>query len=365
MFEVLKNARCKVWYDESHGDSVRLVLAVEEKKPHTFPFGASENNLITQMSLKTIEEKFNGGTYIFNGDKLIQYKDSTYGDGFVRSQEDMKILSEIIGSTSYQGNHSKGVRGMFEKFRCNNMDKSEFLGGVGETFELEVDGLGDGGVFENKLVYSWSPFSQNLLINLEAERLVCNNGMVGNASFVTKAVPLVNRYQEHLDFISVQLEPQFNAILSSRFKDMSHQPANLQSMMTAHNLINNRLKQNNSLLRKSTQYDIEVVQMVESLRSMNNVLNVKNTLRDHYKPSAFSNKEQARHLQGNLTQYDVFNILTEAVSHSNGDSKNDEGIQRAINGIVFDELNDKKNIKGNIPNLSSDSDHNRIFFGKN
>lgn len=363
MFEVIKNASCKVWYHENK-DTVQLYLAVENKEPHLFPLNASENKLIQQMSLKTIEEKFNGGTYVFNGNKLINYKDSTY-NGFVRTTEDINILSDVIGSESYSGNRERGVNGMFEQFRGNSIDKSTFLGGVGEIFELEVDNLGEGGVFENKLIYSWSPFDENLLINLEAERLVCNNGMVGMASFVTKAVPLVNRYEENLEVVTIQLQPQFNSILGNRFSDMSHQPASLHSMMQAHNLINNRLKQNNSILRKTSGFDLEQEKAVQALREMNNVLNVKNTLGGHYKSSAFSNKEQARHLQGNLTQYDVFNILTEAVSHSSGDSKSNEGIQKAINSIIFDDLNDKKSVKGNVPNLSSESDHRRAFFGKN
>lgn len=359
MFKVLKDARVRVFYSEIKNDDIRLGIQVEDEMPHIFEKNDSENRLIQQMDLKTIEEKFNGGTYVFNHGKLIQYRDS-FWSGYLRSESEMNLLGDIIGSEAAK--EKKGVAGMFDSFRMNSINKQHFLGGEGKPFDLSIKELNEGGEFKNKLVYSWSPFDENLIINLETERLICTNGMVGMSSFVTKAVPLVNRHEEHLELISVQLQPQFNAILKDRFKDMSQQRASIHTMMSAHKLLNARQKENNVSKRGGNLTD-DVLGSLARLKKIAPLLDVRETLGGVYKKDAFNNVEQSRHLEGNLTQYDVFNMLTEASSHTNGSFESTDKIQKEINRIVFDELNDKKNVKGSVPDIDSASDHRRAFFG--
>lgn len=365
MFKVLKNARVEVSYREMANDDIRLVISVENEMPHVFDKKANENKWIMEMDKQSIQEKFNGGTFIFKDGKLLNYRDSFY-TGFVRDSDDMNVLSEIIGAEKLEEekrSFGRGVGGMFDSFRANSINKDYFLGGQGQSFNLNIKELGEGGQFENRLIHKWSPFDQNLVISLETERLVCRNGMVGMASFVTKGVPFVNLYEEHLRMVSVQLEPEYNNLLKNRFKNMSEQNASLQSMMNAHNLLENRLKQNN--LNQYNRGDENVIKSRAKLKSLSNLVNVKQNLGGVYKADAFSNKQQARHATGNLTQFDVFNILTEASSHTSGNDDSTRSFQKEINILVFDELNDKKNVKGSIPNVSSDSDHRRAFFGEN
>jgi hypothetical protein len=358
MFKVFKDAKVEVTIREMKRDDIRLVIQVENEMPHTFEKNAKENAYLQEMDLPTIQERFNGGTYIFNNGELIQYRDSAYR-GFIRSADDMNTLSELVGTEKV--NSRSGVSGMFESFRANSINKDYFLGGAGQTFNLDIKELGEGGSFENRLVHKWSPFDQNLIVSLETERLICTNGMVGMSSFVTKGVPFVNRYEEHLNLINVLLQPEYNNLLKNRFRDMSEQHASLASMMTAHSILEKRLKQNN-ISHLGTQTE-ESIKSRAKLRSFTNLLNVKQNLGNVYKNDAFSNKEQARHALGNLTKYDVFNILTEASSHTKGYDDNTKAIQKEINVLVFDELNDKKNVKGHIPDISSESDHRRAFFG--
>lgn len=360
MFKVLKKAKVEVSFTEVAKDDVRLVIQVENEMPHVFEKNARENKYLMEMDLQMIQEKFNGGTFVFNNGKLLNYRDS-FWRGFVRDSDDMNKLSDIIGAEEIKSNR-RGVGGMFDNFRANSINNDYFLGGQGQSFNLNIKELGEGGVFENRLIHKWSPFDQNLIISLETERLICTNGMVGMSSFVTKGVPFVNLYEEHLQLISVQLEPEYNSLLKNRFRDMSQQNASLHSMMNAHNLLEQRLKQNNLSAVGGNQTE-ETIKSRAKLKSLSNLLNVKNNLGGVYKASAFSNKQQARHASGNLTQFDVFNILTEASSHTNGNRDNTGSIQKEINALVFDELNDKKNVKGKIPDVSSDSDHRRAFFG--
>lgn len=350
-FKVLKEASVDVRYHTVKEDDIRLMLIFDNKSPYIFEKNAKENNLISETDLKTIKEYFNKGTYIFVGDTLVDYRSSMY-TGYVRDQNEINLLSDVIGTKTISSNE-RGVRGLFNNFRKNQnpINKELFLGGDGHTFNLSIDGLGEGGEFKNKLVHQWSPFSDKIVISLETERLICENGMVGMSSFVTKQVPIVNRHLEHLELINVQLAPEINSLLKERFSSMSNTNASLSSMMKAHGILKERNK------NKSPEN-------ITNLSTLKNLVDVEANLAHIYEPLTFKNKEKCKTLKGNITQFDLFNILTEASTHSNGDDKNTMRLQKEINCLVFDELEDQKNVQGTAPTLSSDSDHKRAFFGK-
>ena len=354
-FLVLKDALVKAEYHTVSPTDIRLKISVEDQRPHIFEKGRSENNLIEQMELKSIEERFNGGTFVFLNGGLIDYRVAEYA-GYIRSEEEIKALSDILG-VSIAPKSKNAVGGMFNQFRRNSLSGDVFLGGEGKQFDLKIAGLGDGGEFVNKLIHKWSPFDKNVVLSLESERLVCSNGMVGMSPFVTNEVPIVNRVEEHLNLVSIQLKPQINSILKDRFSNMSKQPASVGSMMSAHNALTDRLK---GMSRHNT---MEGQESKERLVKLKNLVDVKSNLRHVYDNSVFSNKEMANGLKGNLTQFDLFNVLTESCTHTSGTTDNNNKVQMDINKLVFDELNDKKSVQGEVP-ISQESDHKRAFFGK-
>lgn len=354
--KIYKNAKVDIDYHMEGSDDLRLKLIFENERPHIFDKNAFENNLIIEADKKTIREKFNGGTYIFYQGELLQYKDSFY-NGYVRSEDEIKLLSDLIGikTTTASERQQVGSRGLFNNFRQNTIQKHVFLGGEGHEFDLSIKELGAGGEFKNKLIHKWSPFDDKIQISLETERLICENGMVGMSPFVTKEVPIVNRHLEHLNLINVQLQPEINSLLKERFTNMQRTNASLHSMMSAHNILTDRVKSNKS--------GNQISNGNSSLIKLKHLVDVKNSLGNVYEKEVFSNKEQSKSLKGNLTQFDLFNVLTEASSHSEGSSDNTIKLQKDINRLVFDELNDKKSVQGKAHQLSSDSDHSRIFFG--
>jgi len=354
-FKVVSDAKVSAQYHTVSNTDIRLKISVNDEMPHIFEKGRSENKLIEQMELKSIEERFNGGTFVFLNGNLIDYRVAEY-NGYIRSDEEIKVLSDVLG-VSVSPKSKTAVGGMFNQFRRNSLNGDVFLGGEGKQFDLSVAGLGEGGEFVNKLIHKWSPFDKNVVISLESERLVCANGMVGMSPFVTNQVPIVNRVEEHLELVSVQLEPQINSILKDRFSTMSKQPASVGSMMNAHNTLTDRLK---GMTRHGS---LEAQDSKAQLVKLKNLVDVKSTLRHVYDNSVFSNKEMANGLKGNLSQFDLFNVLTEGCTHTNGNTDNNNKIQMDINKLVFDELNDKKSVQGEVP-LSQESDHKRAFFGK-
>ena len=356
-FVIHKNALVKVSTRLIKNDDLRLVLEIENEMPFVFPKSAYENSFIQKMDSSSLSEKFNGGTYVFLNGELISYKDSSY-NGFVRSSDQMKELSDVIGCSVSTNSNKSAVNGLFNSFRQNTLSKGLFLGGKGQEFDLEIGELGEGGKFHNNLVHRWNPFSQNVIVSLETERLICTNGMVGMSSFVTNEVPVVNRIAEHIELISVQLAPQLNNILKHRFSDMSKNNISLSQLVRTNDLLSDRLnamdKNNKTPENEKSRFELsELIKMTDAKRTMSNI----------YDPSVFKSKEKSYGLCGDLSQFDVFNILTEASTHTKSTQENNNLLQKQANSLVFDELESKKNIQSDLP-FCSDSDHARAFFGR-
>ena len=352
-FKVITGKRVSAHYHQISESDIRLMIIVDNEKPHIFEKSRIENKLILEMELKAIEERFQNGTFVFLNGQLLDYRIDNK-DVYVKTADEMKVMADILGIEVKNPNKKDEDGNIFNDFRKKTLNKDIYLGGEGKIFDLKIDSLGNGGNFENKLVHRWSPFDKNVTISLETERLICRNGMVGMSPYVTKKVPIVNRVAEHLDLVSVQIAPNINALLKERFTTMATQPASVGSMLTAHSLLKERLKSNND------SFDNEERRRLSDLKSL---VDVKTNLNHIYEPSVFENKEISYDLKANLTQYDLFNVLTETSSHTNGDADNNVKIQKNINRLVFDELSDKKSVQGKVP-LSDQSDHRRAFFGK-
>jgi hypothetical protein len=354
-FKIIRNAKVEAKIKIDNRTPI-LTIIINDNYIHTFKKTAKENNLIIAMDHRQISKKFSGGTYVFFDEKLIDYRSGDYR-GFIHTEDGVKNLAEKVGfSTINKKRYGSGVRGLFNKFRSS--DNGAFFGGEGSEFELDIAELGEGGSFRNRLVHKWSPFTSNIITSLEVERLICENGMVGLSPFVTNAVPLINDWERNLNIASTQLKPHYNQILKDRFKEMGNNRASVYDVMKAHEIIK----------RRSVDFDSENIQMIsedlEILRELQEVTNVEQRLGKFYEPTTFVNKNEAKLAVSDFTQYDVFNILTEACSHTLGHIDNDSEAQSQINRIVFDELANKIDIRPNIP-VSKDSDHRRVFFGQN
>jgi hypothetical protein len=350
--QVIRNAN--VVLTPSHNNKGELVLSilVNGQYEHEFANTSRETQLMLCTDMDVLASHFNGGTYIVADDKIIEYRMSTY-KGFIQSDHALAKLQEIIGAEKHEkSSYSDPVRGMFNQARSSNTD-GVFLGGEWDKFDLEVKALGVGGEFENKLVYRYSPFSQNIITSLEVERLVCENGMVANSPFVTFEVPIVSDWENNLHVVSAQLKPKINDVLSSRFEQMITQRASVATVMKAHKLLESRTNSEGVSVSDAIRID-----------SLLEKTDVEETLGRHYKDNVFSDKKRAKRADSNLTQFDVFNILTEATTHLGRDENTDFAAQRELNSIVFDEFKNKVSLSPSVPK-SQQSDHKRMFFGDN
>ena len=349
MFETFKNAKVRVSYTPSEA-GIKVRIEVEGKYTHTFSPKSKVGKFITELEPKVLENKLIGGTYVFKDGKLLDFRFSDY-QGYIRSQDDIEILAEKVGFKDSKelkkGQRRAAVGEIFEQFRHSG-NNDHFLGGTGEDFYLDVAGLGAGGSFKNRIIYKWSPFDQNLITTLEVERLVCLNGMVGIAPLVTRGVPLLNDIERNLEIIEFNLQPTINELLQNRFASMADTRASVADVSEAHRLLRERAM-NNTL----TVTDRSIL---EKLAETTNLSHLKGV----YAPDLMTSSS-ARTAPSDITQFDLFNVLTEATSHTSGDREENFKIQKVVNRLVFDTT--KTEITGSVE-VSSDSDHRRVFFGK-
>lgn len=365
MFEIIRNAdvEAKIIFVK---ESLSLQITIDNRYEHQFSAGSRESKLCLNTNIETIQSMFYGGTYFIYKGKLVDYRLSNY-KGFTHTTDGISQLAERIGLSDItsNANHSQSspaarrspASGLFNQQR-GRKNNGVFLGGEWDKFDLNIRDLGIGGEFENKLIYRWSPFSDTITTSLEVERLVCANGMVASSPFVTFEVPLINDWERNLHVISAQLQPRISDVLTSRFSDMAKKPSSVFDVQRAHGLLLDR--------RKSIE-DLNDGKGGSDITNLNNMLSITDAefnLGNYYRNELFSNTEKSKLVDAHLTQFDVFNILTEASSHYGNDSDSNVSIQRDLNRLVFDEFDRKKQLRPSVPTIS-DSDHRRAFFGSN
>lgn len=339
-----------------------LSIIVNGQYNHKFAKASYESRSILSTDLDVLTQNFNGGTYIFalhddGTHSLIDYRPSTYR-GFIHSDESFAKMQEIIGSSMMRVGRSP-VSGLLDGIaKSKKQQLVPLLGGEWSKFDLDVKSLGIGGEFSNRLIYKYSLFSPNVITSFETERLICSNGMVSTSPLVTFEVPVIDDWENNLHVVSAQLKPKINDILHERFENMAKVRATLSECMNARKALACRLANVSGEFEADGTYEDR-----DALNSLMDTVDVEQALGNYYKPEVFSG-DRARLADSHLTQFDVFNILTEATSHTTGTDENDRMIQAQLNRIVYDGLRNKKTLSATKP-VSPDSDHRRQFFRTN
>ncbi len=347
---LVENADVEVKLVEDKKKNLCVQIIVDNKYTHIFDSKTREARMVSEMEISVFSKLMNGGTYIFTHDgKLVDYRNSAY-KGFRHSEDAIKTLSDKIGydvakeESTFMRRRERPISDVFGQFRA---EREIFLGGLSEPFYLDIASLGEGGSFKNRIVYKWNPFDSNILTTIEVERLICLNGMVGISPLVTRKVPIINDWERHLEIVSLQIKPTVNALLQDRFIKMSDTHASVANVLEARQMLLDRSQ-------------LKSVNGADQLSELIKMTDVQSRLRDVYRDEVFK-QNGGRAAASDLTQFDLFNILTETCSHTAGTSGSNEKIQKFLNKLTFDY--NKNEISGNAK-ISQESDHRRVFFGK-
>lgn len=357
-YELISNARVDVEVIKGFNTGTNTpycyprITVADGRYVHNFEVGSKETEMLITQGADVLQRYLNGGHYFFIGDELATYRPSNYR-GFIHDDEAIHRLVESLGINRYT--QRSGAKGAYIKSSVIT-DKQSLMGGALGKFEMDIKSLGAGGNFDIGINGSWSPFSSNINTSLTVERLICLNGMVGQAEWVTRSVPMINDWERSLTLVRRRLEPEVHDILSKRFIDMSKSRASIGDVLKAEALLEKREKMISG--KELTQ---EEVRQLDMLRQ---VLNVRQYTENVYQDNVFQSKELLG-LSAHLTQYDLMNVLTETMSHIGHHEENNERLNKLANRLVFDGHNGNRNTQRfNSVKISSDSDHRRAFFGK-
>lgn len=329
-------------------------IVVNGKFSHRFPSKSRVSKHLDIMEPKDLAERLSGGSYFFvndgKEDRLIDFRDGSY-NGFVHSDESVAKFMDIIGV------QERAALPMHRNRRGSNEDGTQLvLRKVWSNNDIIVPGYQAGGEFRSQLSFVWNPFVKTINSSFDLVRLICTNGMVGLTNFLNTKVPLFNRWEEHLDIASRQIQNKVSSVVVDRVQSMTGERASVGECLLLEQHTFDRL------------YSPAVKAQDERQRllSLMAAVSPKTHLSGVYRDDVFTNKALASQLPAHLSRFDVWNIATELRSHTNSSAKSsDTALDRFANEILFE---DNANVTASgarftAPKISSFSDPEKAFFG--
>lgn len=345
MYELITNGNVSVKSIVTHDDretpSRHAEITVDGREGqyiHRFPHTSRVSKALDVMRPEALAERLSGGSYFFIEEDLIDFRDGSY-NGFVHTDENLGKLMEVIGFT-------RQARG----------EEKVMLLKAWDNFPFEIPEFQQAKNYHFALLYKWSPFVKTVGAVLKLVRLICGNDLYANTNgIINTKIPLFNRWQEHLDIASKQIETQMVDITRDRLLMMKDERASVAECALVEKHAYTRLISEtvNPAVRENLQLIIGRVSPMINLTEV-------------YRPSVFKDKNLCAQLPSHLTSLDLFNVATEMRTHT---SQEAQSTNRALDKFSGDLLYEShKDINNNLVrfgnvNLSSFSDPTRAFFG--
>lgn len=155
-----------------------------------------------------------------------------------------------------------------------------------------------------------SPWNRNVEMGVDLTRLLCSNGLKVTAGKWTAQVPLLNSKSFDLD-LRVAVTALFNETrkqIQQRLNLMMASPSSVYHVMKTHQIMVDRTQHNEG--------DASALQKLQALKDR---LDIKNSVvGSSYSDAAFMNRKISEVTPTPISQYDLWNMITEASSHTQG-----------------------------------------------
>lgn len=303
---------------------------------YDFTFGRT-SNLVDQLRttpLEDLQDRINGGDFFIVEDQLADWRSSQSG-GFTHTDEAVGALIDNIGYTF----NNRGEVILSQQWGQN---------------EFNVPGYNQGGEFSSRLSYNWSPFNKDIKSSFDLVRLICENGMTATTQWLNTRIPLLNRWEEHLEIAHRQIQNKVENKVSERFSAMSKERASVSDLMRVTRHVQERFK------------TAQTAEQAAQLRRLHDAVEPQTHLGDVYHERVFDNGDVGKMVPGHLSTFDVYNIITELNSHFD-DTKNStaNALNKFATELVFD-YQDLTSAVGqqNQPVQAPFSDPETAFFGE-
>lgn len=347
--DFIRNAKVEVETTKDAKGDDNAVITVNDKYQHQFPRNSRISKNLKIMTPADMAERLSGGSFFFVDENLYDFREGNY-KGFIQDDETILKLIDLLGI-------HESPRGDM-RVHDNVTARRVKLGRKWSSHPITIDAFKDGGEFKSELHYGWSPFMKTINSAFKLERLICTNGMRGMRTFMNTKIPLVNRWEEHLDIANIQIQNKVDAICKRRFVEMSRERASVAELASLANHARERIVT-----------DGEPGRWAEANARLNNIIGVvdpERHLRDVYQAHLFHKRSPAAaQYPGHLTTLDAYNIATEIRSHSEPAAKSTERAMDIIaNDLVFDHKNIILPSSGKVTRRTSTfSDPDAAFFG--
>lgn len=321
---VIRNAKVGVKQIIDQSKNPIAEITINDKYQHRFHKNSRVSKHLNLISPQQLEQTLTGGTYLIIDDQLADFRDKNYTH-FVHDDSSIDKMIDIIGYTKDQNNSRR-------RTRQNRRDHDAFESSISlknewDKTEIIIPHYQQGGEFTSELSFQWSPFMKTINTTFDLVRQICTNGMVGMTTLLSTKVPVINRWEQHLDIAAKQTQLNIIDLVSKRLNQIDKFSASVGQCLALSQDINNRIQ--TTPLINSDQ-----IQMLQNLAY---VVSPITHLSKFYNQNVFNDKHIADQLPSHLTQLDMFNIATELRTHTIANDKSPQSrLDRFANYALFD-----------------------------
>jgi hypothetical protein len=327
-------------------------IIIDGKFSHRFSPKSRVSKHLDVMTPKDLAERLTGGSYFLIDDKLVDFRDGSY-NGFIHTDQSVGKFMDILG---FQERSQLGALHRRKRPADDDVGGDYVLRKVWSDHGIKVPGYDEGGDFTSQLSFVWNPYVRTINSAYDLVRLICTNGAIGLTSFLNSKIPLVNRWEEHLDIASRQIQNKVSSVVIDRVQAMGTERASVGDCLLLEQHVFDRLHSAGTKSQNEREMLLNLLAVVSPKAHLNGV----------YKDGVFGDKTLAAQLPSHLTAFDAYNIATEVRTHS-ADSKksSDNALDRFANGLLFDREDNFGAAAARLsaPKLSAFSDPNAAFFG--
>jgi hypothetical protein len=328
------------------------LITVNDKFQHQFHHKSRVSQQLDLVTPKVLGERLTGGDYFFIGESLIDFRDRDYG-GFAHDDAAIQNLMDIIGYKELSTRNQQSIHRMSNRTQSGTIA----LAKQWSEEDIAVPMLITGGDFWSRLNFTWNPFTKNVHSVFELFRNACENSMVNSTPFINMQIPLINRWEEHLEIANAQIQNKIQNTMAARLTEMIKARASVADLMILQRHIMGRLGASDSL---GLNVGGEMSQDNTGLHRMYKIADPYEHLGQYYTAEALENKAMAAQLPSHLSMYDIWNMATEVSTHYNpGGGSSDAGLQNLGNDAMkgMDKI-------GNSIKESPFSNPEQAFFGE-
>lgn len=349
-YQLVRNAKVQVTKGYAGKNQPVANVIINDKYHHSFSPKSRVSKHLQLVEPKQLADNLSGGSFFFINDELVDFRNGQY-KGFVHDDKTVAAFFDTIGfhrRSETQFKHSR------KRNEDDVSDDPYVLKKVWNKNEIQVPGYQSGGDFYSQLSYGWNPFVKTVNSSFDLVRLICENGAVGLTSFLNTKIPVVNRWEEHLNIATRQIQNKVERIVVDRIQAMATEKSSVADLL----LLEQHAKER---WNASTDGD--------ERRRLNNIIDIispQDNLKDIYRFGVFEDKNLAAQLPGHLSAFDTYNVATEIRTHTNSTSKSsDFALDKLSNVLLFDRKSNY-NAVGGMSNskLSSFDSSELAFFGE-